>query len=88
MGLTLKSMRLTASMQKLQVYGQPQAAEHGDSFDDGRLLENERDKPAAVAYAWKRSRLLPGCDVQANRPIWGPIPQESRSVSLLVNPRT
>src|SRR5262249_6642548 len=56
--------------------GTPQAAEHGNDLDEGRLFERRFDKLPALADTWECPRLLPGCDLNPNRPMRAAFPQK------------
>src|ERR1017187_9042553 len=47
----------------------PQAAKHGNHLDEWRLLESRFDELPALAYPWKRPRLLFGAQLHTVRPM-------------------
>src|ERR1019366_4957946 len=60
----------TASIRK------PQAAKHRNHLDEWRLLESRFDELPALAYPWKRPRLLFGAQLHTVRPMLRAILQD------------
>src|SRR5262249_36388307 len=55
--------------------GTPQAADHGNDFDEGGRFERGFDKLPALTDPRKSFRLLPRCDLNPKRPMRAAFPQ-------------